>query len=202
MNKNEYSEKSSIFFIGKWVIILSIIVTSSLGFILGYFVGKNSQLEVKDKLDAVPLPGDSSKKEAYSGEAEATKLEQEVIPEKLSQTAPQMKENNNNVVTSKPEDTQEKTPKTQKNDLESIKTHKSLRYCVQVGAFRNSSEADILKEKLIKKGYNAFITQGKTKKEEIIYKVRVGDFYNRKDADILSAKIRKLEGLNSFVTFK
>ncbi len=109
MNKNGFSEKSSIVFIGKWVVILSIILTSSLGFILGYFVGKNSQPEVKDKLEAVSLPGDSSKKEVYSSEVPATKLEQEVITEKPPQTTPQMKEN-----TGKPEDTQEKVAKNSK----------------------------------------------------------------------------------------
>ncbi len=202
MKKDDLTEKSSVIFIGKWVIILSIILTSSLGFLLGYFVGKSSQMDSKGILEVVLPREDNSKKNLYSSEIQITQQEKpEVIAEKPVETIPQIQDTTN---ASKTQMEQEipKITNTQKNNVKTPEAQKIRGYSVQVGAFKNSREAEILKEKLINKGYKVFIAQGKTKKQEVIYKVKVGEFNTRKEAEILSTKIRKIEGLNSFVTFK
>lgn len=202
MKKDDLTEKSSIIFIGKWVIILSIILTSSLGFLLGYFVGKNSQKDSKDILEVVPLREDNSKKNLNLSEIPITQQQKpEVITEKPLETTPQIQDTTN-VPKTQVEKQIPKITNIQKNNVNTVEVQRVQGYSVQVGAFKNSSEAEILKEKLITKGYKAFITPGKTKKQEVIYKVKVGEFNTRKEAEVLSAKIRKLEGLNSFVTFK
>lgn len=202
MKKDDLTEKSSIIFIGKWVIILSIILTSSLGFLLGYFVGKTSQPHSKGNLEGMPLREDNIKKDIYSNEMPTTQQKKtEVITEKPTETIPQIQDTTN-VPKTQVEKQIPKITNIQKNNVNTVEVQKVQGYSVQVGAFKNSSEAEILKEKLINKGYKAFITPGQTKKQEVIYKVKVGEFNTRKEAEVLSAKIRKLEGLNSFVTFK
>jgi cell division septation protein DedD len=77
-----------------------------------------------------------------------------------------------------------------------------ITYTVQAGAFKSSHEAGILKERLAKKGYTAYIIQSETKKHEKLYKVMIGKFPTRKQAEVLSLKIKKSEGLQTFVTFR
>src|SRR4030042_1920512 len=43
MKRTEIKEMSSVFYIGKWTVIIAILITSSLSFTLGYFVGKSFQ---------------------------------------------------------------------------------------------------------------------------------------------------------------
>jgi cell division septation protein DedD len=75
-------------------------------------------------------------------------------------------------------------------------------YTVQVGAFKNASDADALKKKLEKKGYKTSMAPSESKKEGALYKVWVGKFSTRKDAETLSMKIKKTESLQAFVTVK
>jgi len=78
----------------------------------------------------------------------------------------------------------------------------SIKYTIQVGAFRNAKDADTLKERLDKKGYNVYLSLSETKNHEKIHKVRVGEFSTRKQAEIVALKIKKAETLNTFVTFR
>ena len=72
---------------------------------------------------------------------------------------------------------------------------------MQVGAFKNESDARMLSEKLEKKGYNTRMTVIQEKNRGKLFKVMVGAFSMRKDADILALKLKKSEGLKAFVTF-
>lgn len=72
-------------------------------------------------------------------------------------------------------------------------------FAVQVGAFRYSSNARSLAKKLQKKGYIVQITPLE-KKEGILFRVRVGRFQSIQEAENLSEKIRKIEGLQTFIT--
>jgi cell division septation protein DedD len=90
----------------------------------------------------------------------------------------------------------------QKNP-ETVKADKTRKYTVQVEAFKNSSTADALKEKLSEKGYKASVISLKTKKRENLFKVIVGEFTNRKEAEVMSVKLKRAENLqHAFVTFK
>jgi cell division septation protein DedD len=95
-------------------------------------------------------------------------------------------------------DSEEKTTK------EPLKDQKptAILYTVQVGAFKNDSEADALKKKLEKKGYKTSMALSESKKEGGLYKIWVGKFRKREEAEALSARIKKNEGLQAFVTVK
>jgi len=67
-------------------------------------------------------------------------------------------------------------------------------YTVQVGAYKTKAYAEILLKKLIKKGYNAFMTDNK------IYRVQVEKFKNKEDALNLAQGIERKEKLKNFVT--
>jgi len=78
-------------------------------------------------------------------------------------------------------------------------------YIVQVGVFKNYSNAASLKERLIRRGYNVNITfTGSEGKKRIVKlcKVLIGEFNNWENAERVSAEIEKSEGLQAFVTPK
>ena len=77
---------------------------------------------------------------------------------------------------------------------------KAKLYTVQIGAFKNAAEANLLKTTFEKKGYTSFISQGKDPKGHKIYKVKTGEFRDKKDADVLALKLKKTEGLHAYVT--
>ena len=89
-----------------------------------------------------------------------------------------------------------------KETLKIRETTKTKKYTVQVGAFKNASDADALKAELDKEGYRTYITRSETKKDGDLYKVRIGEFDTRKEAEVLSIKIKNRQGLQTFVTLK
>ena len=85
-----------------------------------------------------------------------------------------------------------KSGKNIKNNL----TRSAAFYTVQVGAYKTKAYAQSLLSKLVKKGYNAFVTLSNKK----IYRVQVDKFNNKEDAFKLAQLIQKKEKLNNFVT--
>src|SRR4030042_2217040 len=78
-------------------------------------------------------------------------------------------------------------------------------YTVQVGAFKDYSNADALKTSLIKRGYNAYVTFAGSESKERIFKlckVLIGEFKDMENAERVSIEIEKAEGLQAFVTLK
>jgi cell division septation protein DedD len=73
-------------------------------------------------------------------------------------------------------------------------------YAVQVGAFRNDSYAKSLKMILIQRGYDAYMTNSKSKNKGEFHKVLIGKFGDKGEAEKLSRKIAKTEGLQTFIT--
>ena len=69
-------------------------------------------------------------------------------------------------------------------------------YTVQVGAYKTKAYAQNLLSKLVKKGYNAFVTRNNKK----IYRVQVDKFKNKEDALKLAQLIQKKEKLKNFIT--
>jgi hypothetical protein len=95
-----------------------------------------------------------------------------------------------------------------KKEIDGLQQHKNPSravYTVQVGAFKNYSNAGALKARLIKRGYNAYVTfAGSEVKEKIskLCKVWIGEFNYREKAERVSEEIKKSEGLQAFVTLK
>ncbi len=169
MKKNlTLKEKASVYIIGRGLIIVTILVTVSLGFLLGYFVGKRSTKGNSQDQYALPVERQDSLSQP-----------EETLQNKQAETKQEF----------------EKKPQ------ESKKSPKTI-YTVQVGAFKDSSDADNLKAKLEKRGYNTHIIASESKREGKLYKVWIGEFDNRKGAEMLSMKIKKTEGLQTFVTLK
>jgi cell division septation protein DedD len=67
-------------------------------------------------------------------------------------------------------------------------------YTVQVGAYKTKAYAQKLLNKLVGKGYSAFVIHNK------IYKVQIDKFKNKQDALELAKQIKKKEKLKNFVT--
>jgi cell division septation protein DedD len=204
MKRSDLKENSSVFFIGKGIIIIAILITSSLSFALGYFVGKSIQPPVVNQRSAIPVQEsaeqkniESEKKEALVQQPEQTSKPQETQQTVKLQQVQQKQQTRENQQTQQIRET-----KQTRETKEIQETTKTRTYTVQAGAFKDASDANALKTELDKKGYKTFVTQSETKKHKKLYKVMVGDFVTRKEAEVLSIKIKKAEGLKTFVTFK
>lgn len=76
-------------------------------------------------------------------------------------------------------------------------------YTVQVGAFKDYRRADALKTRLIKKGYDAYMSFTGSESRVSIFKlckVWIGEFTHREQAERISTEIGEAEGLQAFVT--
>jgi cell division septation protein DedD len=208
---------------GKGIIILSVAIISSISFILGFFVGKSMKSQVADQSsvvkplqDTVPENIETEVKEPSSqqtpqSQALQTAETQKPEIEKIN-IAQETREINKPRQAQEPEQNREsrRTKETEKSvtaqdskkERETQKPPKAIKYTVQIGAFKNDTDADTMKVKYSKKGYKPFIVVSTTKKHEKLYKVMIGEFQNRKEAELLSVKIKKAEGLQTFVTFK
>lgn len=198
MKRTEIKEMSSVFYIGKWIVIIAILITSSLSFTLGYFVGKSFQPPVVNQTTVIPVQESAEQKNIESEKKEALvqQPEQTQKPQETQQTvkAQQAQETKKTQITKETKQTTE--------TKETKKTLKTRKYTVQTGAFKDISDANTLKSRLDKKGYKTYIAPTETKTHKKLYKVMVGDFVTRKEAEVLSIKIKKAEGLKTFVTFK
>jgi len=207
MKRTDLKENSSVLFIGRGFIIAAIFITSSLSFTLGYFVGKSAHPPVVNQTSAITQQNSTEQKNPVIYEKGAVNQQPEQIQEHREtqeiQQIQQTQETQQTVEIPKTQEIQQ-TQETQssKETKETKGTPKARKYTVQAGAFKNVSDANILKERLDKKGYKTYITLSGTKNHKKLYKVRTGDFATRKEAEILSIKIKKSEGLNTFVTFK
>lgn len=226
MNEGAYPERPSGFLLGKEFIIVLVIVFSGLSFTLGYFVGKNSidhetvsTLQAADdtvqqsRQESLPLPPDRTAENAPAGSSPP--MVQAVAADTIPVVAMQDKHDGKNTEAVSLE---QKKSAAQPKDEEKAASHastgktsvpavtettadvKARQYAVQIGAFKNAADANLLKMTFEKKGYKSFISQGKDPKGRRIYKVKTGEFRDKKDADVLALKLKKTEGLNAYVT--
>jgi cell division septation protein DedD len=210
MKQADLKDRSSVMYIGKGIIIATIITTASLCFTLGFFVGKSFRPSPVEQVSASPRQNIIEHQTV-----EPLKKDETVPPQPASMEKPQIQGSREPQLQPSPEINKahltQETPKTlqvqetkivQKTQ-ETVKTAKTRKYTVQVEAFKNASTSDALKEKLSKKGYKASVISVKTKKKENLFKVIVGEFNNRKEAEVMSVKLKKTENLrHAFVTFK
>jgi cell division septation protein DedD len=193
MKKTDLKEKSSVFYVSRTVIMISVIIISAIGFTLGFFVGKNLRSPADMHASGNP------KKEIADQQTQQTPEAQ--IPVEI-----QKPQENKNAKEAQPiEKAKEMTPSQSTlkagESQETSKSTSSRKYTVQVGAFKNSSDAHALMLKLDKKGYHAAVIMA-TAKNERIFKVLVGEFNARDEAEVFSIKLKKTEGLKAFVTFR
>jgi cell division septation protein DedD len=204
MKKIDSKGKSSVRYIGKGVIIVSLITTSSLAFLLGFFVGKNEQPPAVNQAPVVapataPENTDSLKRDVVpQGPQQSPEAEQRVQPDVQT---PQPAQATPQPVKTEPANQSEQMKESDKDEAVQ-ETAGTKKYTVQAGAFRNASEASILKAKLHKKGYNASVSPAETKKHEKLYRVLVGEFSKKSEAELLAVRIKKTEGLRAFAVVR
>ena len=205
MKKTDFKDKSSVFFISKGIVILTVILTSSIGFTLGFFVGKYYRPPSERETAVIPVKETPSQQSTVYGQKDS--IDQQ-IPQAKGEQTPVATQNgvtqnvkpvaqNDQSQVAKPSQTGQKPSSPKDNTKMSSQTI----YVVQVGAFKNPSDAHALMLKLDKKGYHAAVIMAKSKNEKI-FKVLVGEFKTRDEAQIVAIKIKKAEGLKAFVTFK
>ena len=197
----DIKEREPIFFIGKGLVIFSIIVISSLSFALGFLVGNYYHTT-----DPMETPSSffheyssAESKDLLSGDDdfETQQGSHDDTPGHTTGTHADAKEAAQPYA---PSDTTARKPQGSAPDnprKPGVRT-----YTVQVGAFRHFADASALKDKFDQKGFMVYVQESFTKNNQKIYKVRVGEFRSRNDAEKMSAKIKKAEGLSTFVTFK
>lgn len=204
MNDRELKYKSSTYILGKEFIIVIVVFSSAVSFTLGYFVGKSTRVrnpESSSQLTEVtPLPQEH---ELPSVSAERPGKQQQNSP--VSDYHRQDSEQQRG---SLPAETKAEAPSVRTADktrptMSGIKQREQeIIYTVQIAAFKNAVEAEKIKEKYSKKGYDTYVTVSRLKGDDKIYKIRAGEFRDRKDAELLALKIKRTEGLNPFVTFR
>jgi len=199
MKQADLKEKSSVFFIGKGIIVIVLTGIASLSFLLGFFVGKTSRPPEIDQPSALTAGGSAEGNIPVS--SEAMTLPQQAAPlQDEMQTTLDARQTEATKAIQTISETQGAL-ETKKPD-ETHMSDKEKKYTVQVGAFRNAADADALRSKLDKKGHKTFLVELKTKNNEPLYKVAVGAFRTRNEAELLAAKMKKSEGLKTFVTLR
>lgn len=223
----DFKEKNSGF--GKGFLIAFVIVSSSLSFTLGYFVGKIGREEKAASQPVAVPPREAlaarspSQEPAKTAEVEKSAVEEErgtpqqnPPPAIESNAAPSAQalpgpEAKRPPAKERPAAAQQAGAEKQQKALRdesaardgsSVRGQKNVsKYTVQLGALKSAAEARRMKAKLAKRGYRPYIRVAKESKDHIkIYKVRAGEFEDRREAEVLAARINKAEGLKSFVT--
>ncbi len=77
-------------------------------------------------------------------------------------------------------------------EIKNSSLKKAFGYMVQVGSFTSISRANIIKEKLGKKGFNAFILTASLPELGTRYRVRVGGYETRSNADNAAKKFKEM----------
>lgn len=225
MKQADLKEKSSVFVIGKGIIVFVLTGIASLSFLLGFFVGKisrppemyqpsantdrgNTEESSPVSTEQKTLPQQAGEMQAPydTGQRDATKAIQTVsetqgAPEhQASQPTNELQKRGVNSQTGK--DQGSNAASETKKPVETHVSDMTNKYTVQVGAFTNASDADALRSKLDKKGHKTFLIELKTKNNEPLYRVTVGAFSTRNEAELFSLKMKKSEGLKTFVTLR
>lgn len=232
MKRSDFKKQSAVFYIGKGIVVASLVATASIGFTLGFFVGKYAQRGHTPPTDlssttATGQPSAIATEQASTAENIGTTGQPvPAAPDQMGQSdvdgkyqalhydsksiSSEMKEKNLPLSPPKVTEPSASEKVTRHLTKETVRSRESTnttkepsarRYTVQVGAFKNTEEAEALKSRLNGKGYRAFVVESRTKNHGLLHKVMVGTYPTRKEAEVVSIKIRNAEGLRAFVTF-
>lgn len=198
MNQN-VKDSSSLYIIGKEFVIVVVVVFSAASFTLGYLVGKSVQkgsgLVVLKTAEHITAKQDKGRSEP--GLPESNDSSADMYPSGNQRTAAfsRLGSEASNVIEN-----------SSVNNASPASKNKEMRdnilYTIQLGAFRNSDDADNFRLKYSNKGYSTYISMVNDSAGETIYKVRMGSFKTREHADLFSVKFKKNEGVSAFVAFK
>ena len=74
-------------------------------------------------------------------------------------------------------------------------------YTLQVGSFLEKGSAQSLSQKLVGRGYSAYVIKTRIGDREVRYRVRVGHFADKTQAKAIAGRLDRQEGLKSFIAF-
>lgn len=80
-----------------------------------------------------------------------------------------------------------------------IKPPEPHHFTIQIGSFLKKETATVLKESLVKRGHDAFVTRNEIA-GKVLFRVRVGRFSSREEAAEYAEALKKGEGFNGWVT--
>ncbi len=174
---------------GKSILIIIVIMISAFSFSLGYLVGKKSDnFSEKTLIEAKKRPIESPPPVSAD---EFDRTVDKIIKQDLN-VSRDTKHVSVKTETKRPEISKEKAA----DDIIDGKV-----YTIQVGAFKKIRDAERLKKRLDKKGYNSYIVTVKLKTGKL-YKVRADRYDTKSEAEANAAEIKKLKGLDAFVLVK
>lgn len=171
---------------GKSILMLIVIMISAFSFSLGYLVGKKSDnFSEKTLIEAKTEPIESSPPIA---DDEFDRTIDKIIKQDLDVSS-----DLKHVAAEAAPKSMDKSNETDKKEIIDGNV-----YTIQVGAFKKIKDAERLKERLDKKGYNSYIVTVNLKKGNL-YKVRAERYNTKSEAEANANKIKKIKGLDAFV---
>lgn len=200
-------------FTNRLYLIIIVVTAVTVGFITGYIVGSRhtGNVTFSDSLNMKALSGSEggnissgqppqvSKRPVDTSSTQGIKEsgDKNIEPSQILQANSEKDNLKDKTQTSKPENGKAK------GQVQDEKREDLLKgiYTVQVGAFKDEKEAEILKTKLGKKGYNINIVR-EMRKDVNLFKVRSGDFNTKREAELFAIRLSKTEGLPAFVVKK
>ncbi len=203
MKRVDFKKHSSVFYIGRGLIVASIVITASLGFLLGFFVGKQmhsppetkstsvaplKEKELEQNPQETPVKGllqqQSETSQVSAPEQKASTPQDQKAPE--SRTTPPVQTTGGNL-----RDTGVSTSEKQRDQIESQVVPKTK----QAQATKPSQVSHDKKDTRIGQDKQQSPKTAATRK----YTVQVGAFKNPEEADALKTKMSK-KGYKVFVT--
>ncbi len=150
-------------------------------------------------------PSSIKEKAALTEEKPPVKVEK--LPSSIKEKAAVAEEKPLSAMKKKPAVAEEKQPEPV-TEIAKIKTPKVIekkpaakpRYSVQVGAFRNSKNANRFVSQLKQKGYGAYIFMKTDPKARTWHTVRIGDYTNLREASSARSMFKKKEKKPALVT--
>ncbi len=171
---------------GKSILILIVIMISAFSFSLGYLVGKKSDnFSEKTLIEAKKRPVESSPPVSAD---EFDRTIDKIIKQDLG-----VSRDTKHVAVKAETKSAGKSKEMAAGDIVDGKV-----YTIQVGAFKKMKDAERLKKRLDKKGYDSYIVTVNFKKGNL-YKVRAERYDTKSEAEANAAEIKKLKGLDAFV---
>jgi len=202
MKSGSYGSPSSGSFLNKPVLIIIAIIISSASFILGYMAGKSTMDSNENEIISIR---DSEAQDLTLTEGTEPDTDEIIIPPgqkddevKKDMVRPSRNRHDEDItVPVKAKKVSEPAPRVfaERKDPPS-----KGRFTVQVGAFNTRKDADSLRLRLEKKGYNSYIEAIRAGRKDL-FKVRVGSFHARDDAEDAVRSLKKI-GMESFIVTK
>jgi cell division septation protein DedD len=155
---------------GRGVAIVVIALVSGASFALGFFVGKTTT-DITKEIRILTVPPEPT-----------TQKEEAPVEAKEKEPASPV-----NTV---------KKPAVAKSN----KKKRETTYSLQIGAFKNRSDAEALQQKFKRRGYSVYLLRTKAKEGDIVYKVRIGKLSKKEDAETMALKLKKETGVTAFIT--